>query len=73
MTTTELHARAERLARELGCTHSDALSVLGTRGAEARKRRRHYGVTQIMNSDRRAFDAVESPRHYDWMDRADLQ
>ncbi len=72
MTHSDLHSRAERLSRELGCTHSDALAILGTRGAEAKKRRRLYGVLHPTRADRAAFDAVEPPR-YAWQNRADLQ
>lgn len=66
----ELHERAERLARERGITHEEALSILGKHGAA--KRRHVYGVLHPMRADREAFANVEQP-HYPWQDRADLQ
>jgi len=63
MTSHDLHRLAERIAREQRIEHSAALAILGRRGAEAKARRRNYGVTR---GERGAFGAVERPAKSYW-------
>jgi hypothetical protein len=69
MTSTDLHALAERIAREERIEHSAALAILGRRGAAARQRRRNYGTTR---PERGAFANVERPTAQNfWWNRND--
>jgi len=71
MSAPNIHERAAMLARQLGCTHADALAILGTRGATARKRRHVYGVLHVTRADRQAFARVEAPAGGFWWQRLD--
>lgn len=68
MTTIHDKARAIVLASHGECTLSEAYAAL----AKRRRRACKLGVLHVGRADRRAFDAVESPR-FAWQDRADFQ
>lgn len=64
MTNAELHAEADRMVRQLGISHSEALSRLGRAGNRAK--RRQWGVLHPLRVDRAAFANVEPPANAWW-------
>jgi hypothetical protein len=67
MNSYQVHAEADRLARELGISHSEALSRIARRP----RRRRSYGATQITVGDRAGFAAIEQPAKPFWWNSPD--
>jgi len=72
MNSSQIHQRADQIARAEGITHAEALARMGRKGnLSARRRAKIYGVLHPMRADRNAFANVELPANA-WWRRDDL-